>query len=358
SGARTSVPNRPAIAAITSPPGACASRARRSASITVAPQRWNSATTVDLPAAMLPVSAMLSMALKKRPLIFIRPRHLVTMPTSRLVRFPAADHDRGTVPEGGLAVDEALVAAGRTAAGHADGLELVDDLGDREERGHGAERQAAEIHVDAGQHDAHTLIRERVRDGDDAIVQELHFVDRDDFGARTNRAHHRLGGVHRLGLDRAAVVSADRVEARVARVEVGLEDLDVFPGDHRAPHPAHELLAFAGEHHAGDDFDPAGACAVKHGGDQVSGVRRGGEAESGRGARPRESRRGTERVLRDPRPGAVQREPGSWYRPMTFPPGSRNLAVIYGASAPMVCTISPPCAVTAATVAFTLSTMM
>src|SRR5579864_8011486 len=30
---------------------------------------------------------------------------------------------------------------------------------------------------------------------------------------------------------------------------------------------------------------------------------------------------------------------GSWYSPITFPPGSRNLAVISGASPPMGCTI-------------------
>jgi len=54
---QTSAPKRPAIAASTSPPGAWASRARASASMIVAPQRWKKSTTVDLPAAMLPVSA-------------------------------------------------------------------------------------------------------------------------------------------------------------------------------------------------------------------------------------------------------------------------------------------------------------
>src|SRR5438552_2237879 len=57
SAARTSAPNRPAIAASTSPPGAWASRARTSASMIVAPQRWKRSTTVDLPAAILPVRA-------------------------------------------------------------------------------------------------------------------------------------------------------------------------------------------------------------------------------------------------------------------------------------------------------------
>src|SRR5229473_3185547 len=49
---------------------------------------------------------------------------------------------------------------------------------------------------------------------------------------------------------------------------------------------------------------------------------------------------------------------GCWYRPITFPPGSRNRAVISGASAPRGWTISPPWATTASTAAATLSTMM
>ena len=48
---------------------------------------------------------------------------------------------------------------------------------------------------------------------------------------------------------------------------------------------------------------------------------------------------------------------GLLVRPITFPPGSRNLAVISGASAPMGCTISPPLATISFRVAATLSTM-
>ena len=56
------VRQRRAIAASTSPPGACASRASASASMIVAPQRRNRSTTVDLPEAMLPVRPTFSTA--------------------------------------------------------------------------------------------------------------------------------------------------------------------------------------------------------------------------------------------------------------------------------------------------------
>jgi hypothetical protein len=48
---------------------------------------------------------------------------------------------------------------------------------------------------------------------------------------------------------------------------------------------------------------------------------------------------------------------GSWYSPSTFPSGSAKRAVSSGPSAPIGCTMRPPCATTASTVAATLSTM-
>jgi hypothetical protein len=64
------------------------------------------------------------------------------------------------------------------------------------------------------------------------------------------------------------------------------------------------------------------------------------------------------RVVRPQSAEAILRQAGCWYKPITFPDGSRNLAVISGASAPMGCTISPPLATMASSVAATLSTMM
>src|SRR5438874_2323884 len=84
----------------------------------------------------------------------------MTLPAPRLVRLPSPDHDRRAIPEGGPAVDEALVAARRLPAHYANRLELVDDLRDGEQRRHGAEGEAAEIHVDAGEHDPHALVGE------------------------------------------------------------------------------------------------------------------------------------------------------------------------------------------------------
>src|SRR2546426_7059458 len=97
----------------------------------------------------------------------------MTMPASRLVRLPSPDHDGGAVPQRGLPVHEALIAAGRVAAHHADGLELVDDLRDGEQCRHGTEGEASEIHVDAGEHDPHALVGEGVGDRSEEHTSEL-----------------------------------------------------------------------------------------------------------------------------------------------------------------------------------------
>src|SRR2546426_11885438 len=47
-----------------------------------------------------------------------------------------------------------------------------------------------------------------------------------------------------------------------------LENLDALFGNDRSSNPTDQLFALAGEHHAGDDLDPAGAGAVEHGGER------------------------------------------------------------------------------------------
>jgi len=78
----------------------------------------------------------------------------------------------------------------------ADGLELVHELGIREEVGHDAERQPAEVLIEAGDDDAHTAVCERQRRIDDATVEELHLVDADHIvaGAAGNELGHAFDG--------------------------------------------------------------------------------------------------------------------------------------------------------------------
>ena len=62
----------------------------------------------------------------------------------------------------------------------ADGLQLVDELGVREELGHRPERQAPEILVEARDDDPDAALGEVERARDDALTEELSLVDTDD----------------------------------------------------------------------------------------------------------------------------------------------------------------------------------
>src|ERR1051325_4927549 len=212
---RTSAPKRLAMAARTVPPGAWASRASTSASMIVAPHLRNSSTTVDLPEAMLPVRPTLSI-LKEGGLVFVLSRNTVTVSTPRFVRFSPTHHDDRRIPERRLAVDEPLIARRRPAADHADRLELVDHLGDAHQRRHRAEGEAPEVDVGAGQDDPHARVRQPVGDVDDAVVEELCFVDGDDLRGVAQPARDLVGGVDRLGFDRDAVVRGDGEETGIA----------------------------------------------------------------------------------------------------------------------------------------------
>ena len=74
---------------------------------------------------------------------------------------------------------EALGERGRAAAAMADRLELVDELGDAEQRRHRPERLGAEVLRETGGDDARAAPDERRNGVDDAVVEELHLVDPD-----------------------------------------------------------------------------------------------------------------------------------------------------------------------------------
>ena len=163
--------------------------------MSVAPQRAKSSATVDFPAAMLPVSATLSIVggLEERRLVLVPPRYLVAVSAARLVALAAAHHDGRRVVARRFPVEEALIPAGRVAADDADGLQLVDDFRDGHELAHRAERLAAEIGVRAGQDHAHAAARERRGDSDDVRIQKLGLVDGDELRLGPDQAED-LGG--------------------------------------------------------------------------------------------------------------------------------------------------------------------
>ncbi len=154
-----------------------------------------------------------------------------------------------------LALAEALGVDGGRAAGHADGGEFGDFVGEGHEVGDWAEGLVGEGGVEAGEDDAFAEVNEFHGEVGDVVVEELDFVEADDVDLVDAIGFEELGlepfgcwsydgGVVGLG-----AVAGDG-GAVVAEVDVGLEAGDALAGDAGALEAADELFGFAGEHGA------------------------------------------------------------------------------------------------------------
>src|SRR5207247_5108931 len=124
-------------------------------------------------------------------------RDFVAGAAASLVRLFRADDDDRVVVERGDAVDDPLRARRRFAADDADRLQLLDALGEREERRHGAERLAAEVLIEARADDTSSVRDERTDDMDDAPIEELDLVDADDARVECNDRGDLFARAHR-----------------------------------------------------------------------------------------------------------------------------------------------------------------
>ena len=162
-----------------------------------------------------------------------------------------------------LALAEALCVDGGGAAGHADGGEFGDFVGEGHEVGDWAEGLVGEGGVEAGQYDAFAEVNELHGEVSDVVVEELDFVEADDVDFVDAVGFEELGfeAVGCWGYD-GSVVGLGAVAgdggAVIAEVDVGFEAGYALAGDAGALEAADELFGFAGEHGAGDDFNAAG----------------------------------------------------------------------------------------------------
>ena len=169
-------------------------------------------------------------------------------------------HAGGAYHDELLGVAKALGVDGGRAADHADGGELGDLVRDGHEGRDGAEGLGGEGGVEAGDEDAFAVMDEVHGEGDDGGVEELGFVDADDFDFRelgedgfAEAVYVGYGG----GLMGLGGMRGDG-GAVVAEVDVRLEAGDALACDACALEAADEFFGFAGEHGADDDFDAAG----------------------------------------------------------------------------------------------------
>ncbi len=113
-------------------------------------------------------------------------------------------------------VDEALVPGGQVAAYVADGVKLIDLLGDGEQLRDWPKRFAPEIHVRTRHDDPDSTIRQGIDNLHDAYVQELGLVDRYDFHVLPHGFGDLNGGGDRDGFGFMSVVGVDGEHAAVS----------------------------------------------------------------------------------------------------------------------------------------------
>ena len=162
---------------------------------------------------------------------------LVATAAAGFVGFFRTDEDDGVFVVGGLAVDEALGAAGFATAYHADGVEFVNAFRFGHEDGHGAKGFPAEVHVQARNDDPFMLVGQGVADFDDGVIEELDFVDGDDLGVGFYLGQDVGCVVDDGAFPLGAIVGGDDAGA-VAVVDGGFEELDFLAGDHSAAQAA------------------------------------------------------------------------------------------------------------------------
>src|SRR5690348_15856590 len=135
--------------------------------------------------------------LEERDLILVSPRHLMTVTTTRFVRFASAYHDGRRVIARRFAAEQTLIAARRSTTDDADGVQLVDHFGHRHELRHSAEWLAAKVGGGVRDDDADAARGERRREIHDARVQELRLIDHVDVDEPTDLLRDLRRLIHR-----------------------------------------------------------------------------------------------------------------------------------------------------------------
>jgi hypothetical protein len=187
----------------------------------------------------------------------------VTPTTARLVYLVSADEHNGILVAGWFTIDQTLGMTGRPPTDHTDGLEFVDALRKRQQRRHRTKGLAAKVHIQAGADHALPLISQGIAGCGDAFIKELHFVDGNDVSIRFYQRGELFTVSDGDSLGPKTVVGSNR-GLTVPSINAVLEDLNLLSGNLGAAKTTEQLLSFAAEHAATDDFNPTTAGLTIH----------------------------------------------------------------------------------------------
>ncbi len=179
-----------------------------------------------------------------------RPVRLVTAAAPGFIGSCRADYDKL------VALDQPLGIGGLRTAARANGVDLVHLFGHRQQLRHRPKRYPPVIHVEAGHDHPFAEVGQVPAHPRQPIVEELRLIDAHDLRPGVETRHDLVGAVHELTGHPHLRVGND-IPLGVAVVELGFEDLDPLPGDHRPFEKPNQLLRLARKHRAGDYLDPA-----------------------------------------------------------------------------------------------------
>ena len=133
-------------------------------------------------------------------------------------------------------------------------MHFGDLFGDRHEVGHRRERPAQVVLIEPCGDDAKASCRESITNFDDAYVEELRFVDRDDLGVVMHALFDARARGYGDGFDADRFVADDSLGV-ITIIDPRFEGLDALTRKNRAFDASNELFCFSAEHRSGDYFD-------------------------------------------------------------------------------------------------------
>ena len=176
------------------------------------------------------------------------------MTAYRLVGIFLAEHNQL------LALCQAVRVLCRVAAVYADGVYLIDILGNSHQRRHRAERLTEEVHIKTCYDYAHTTICQLAADIDNAIIEELRLVDTHDINLRRHK-QNLLWRLPRSGTNRGVVVRYNLI-LRIADIDLWLEYFDSLVSKLGTAKAANQLLGLTREHRTANNLNPTFLCTI------------------------------------------------------------------------------------------------
>lgn len=179
----------------------------------------------------------------------------VMFPTSGLIGFLGSDENDGIIKFCRLSVDKTLCPGSCTSADGAGSSKLGDEFSSCKKLRHRTEGFAPEVRIKPGYDDTDTSVGKLFDEGDDAVFEELDFIDGDDLDIRSKKLLHVSDVFDGIGGEFFTIVGCDG-GGIISVVDGRFEGDDFLMGIGKGTDSSDEFFALPGKHRTTDDFQP------------------------------------------------------------------------------------------------------